>query len=124
MVQKVADADEPKDETPAADGVIAEAPLESSPEQEANGEDIEGQDGLDLQEKVTKQTVGANLDKVYEDQKSFAATEKQNALEDDFVDMKNVAGNIDKYSEGNVVKDDPSEEENLGFMDEEEIQPK
>ena len=38
--------------------------------------------------------------------------------------MKMMAGNIDKYSEGNVVKDEQSEEEHLGFMDEEEIQPK
>jgi hypothetical protein len=40
--------------------------------------------------------------------------------------MKNeAAGNIDKYSEGGVLQNDnQSEEEHLGFMDEEEIQPK
>ena len=38
--------------------------------------------------------------------------------------MKMAAGNIDKYSEGGVVQNEPSEEEHLGFMDEEEIQPK
>ena len=62
-----------------------------------------------------------NLAEVQDDQKSFAATEKQNVQDDDFVDMKMMAGNIDKYSEGNVVKEEKSEEEPLGFMDEEEI---
>jgi hypothetical protein len=37
---------------------------------------------------------------------------------------KMIDENPDKYSEGNVVKNEPSEEEQLGFMDEEEIQPK
>ena len=36
---------------------------------------------------------------------------------------KMIDENPDKYSEGNVVKNEPSEEEHLGFMDE-EIQPK
>ena len=38
---------------------------------------------------------------------------------------KMIDENPDKYSEGNVVKNqDASDEEKLGFMDEDEIQPK
>lgn len=59
-----------------------------------------------------------------DDNKSFAATVKQNQQDDEFVDMKKMIDeNPDKYSEGNVVKNEQSEDENLGFMDE-EIQPK
>lgn len=75
-------------------------------------------------ELVSKQTLGNNLDQVDERQ-SFAATVKQNVQDDEFVDMKKMIDeNPDKYSEGNVVKNEASEEEHLGFMDEEEIQPK
>jgi len=75
-------------------------------------------------EMVTKQTLGTNLVDQVDDQQSFAATVKQNVKDDEFDDMKkNIQENPDKYSEGNVVKNEPSEEEDLGFMDE-EIQPK
>ena len=51
----------------------------------------------------------------------MAATVKQNVQDDEFVDMKNMVNNIDKYSEGGVVKENKSEEGNLGFIDEEVI---
>lgn len=56
-----------------------------------------------------------------DEQESMAATVKQNVKDDEFVDMKNMVNNVDKYSEGAVVKEEASEVENLGFIDEEEI---
>ena len=56
----------------------------------------------------------------------MAATEKFKGGDDDtFKDIKNQANNLDQYSEGNIVKN-PSEVGNdeFGFMDNEEIQPK
>ena len=63
-----------------ADGVIIDNAVEESPELEevADGEDMIGEeDDLDVKEKVSKQTIGANLNELADDQKSFAATEKQ-----------------------------------------------
>ncbi len=56
----------------------------------------------------------------------MAMTEKQPALGPDehFFEVKKDRP-YDKYSEGNVVKEEQSDDyEELGFMDDEEIQPK
>jgi len=55
--------------------VINEAPVESSPEQAAADDE---DDDMEIKEQVSKQTIGANLAHDQDDQKSMAATEKQN----------------------------------------------
>ena len=117
--QEVALAEEAKEEE--AQQAEAEAEYEAD---EAAVED----DDLGLGEHVTKETKGAHLADVQDDRKSLAATVQYKGGDDDtFRDMKNQAANYDKYSEGNFVNE-ASEEENendhLGFMDIEEIQPK